>query len=526
MLNLTLLSALIPEYDRIHEGDNRYLQLRINDFGENFNPSGRYLWVVYRIAGAKTFVSQQYDLSSMSPSSTGSNYSYTVDLKDCVLVAPGKLEVQVVLTNSSDNLLTLMDKYEAGTTNALIIKSRVYEYYIDESLNPSEGIVSDSGGLSQTIKDYLEDLVQEVIEQGFELNIDSALSASSRNPVENRVIKAALDTKLSAAGLDTELSGTSENPVQNKVIKAALDTKLSAAGLDTALSDTSENPVQNKVIKAALDKKLNVTAVQAEFDPVSEYPLQNRTVTLQVQSIVNDLGNKVNKRDVEASLSDTSENPVQNKVIKAAIDAKPSFSDIPTKVSELENDRGYLFNSVMEVRDVVGEIANVGTMTGVMLDLDSSVTMYHKEWTVSKQNSDMADMWEALQTARQAGARINYEAELGSYIPLTYYHPDSYFYYNISANGANVPSSLDITIPEHDKPAILFDYVEDSHDSNIVHFHLYITENRSNSAIRFFEFGTIEDKYAKETYTDTATGERYKLQITNGALVVVPVSTS
>lgn len=65
-----------------------------------------------------------------------------------------------------------------------------------------------------------------------------------------------LKTNGASVTVDSTLSDTSENPVQNKVIKAALD-GLSVSGVvvDTALSDTSENPVQNKVIKAALDDK-------------------------------------------------------------------------------------------------------------------------------------------------------------------------------------------------------------------------------------------------------------------------------
>ena len=43
---------------------------------------------------------------------------------------------------------------------------------------------------------------------------------------------------------------------------------------------------------------------------------------------------------VDAELSDTSTNPVQNKVVKTAIDTVTA--SIPTKVSALENDAGYL----------------------------------------------------------------------------------------------------------------------------------------------------------------------------------------
>lgn len=44
--------------------------------------------------------------------------------------------------------------------------------------------------------------------------------------------------------------------------------------------------------------------------------------------------------DIDTALSDTSTNPVQNKVVKAAIDTVTA--SIPTKVSTLENDAGYL----------------------------------------------------------------------------------------------------------------------------------------------------------------------------------------
>ena len=45
---------------------------------------------------------------------------------------------------------------------------------------------------------------------------------------------------------------------------------------------------------------------------------------------------------IDDTLSDTSTNPVQNKAVKQAIDNKADKTDIPTKVSQLENDLGYL----------------------------------------------------------------------------------------------------------------------------------------------------------------------------------------
>ena len=134
---------------------------------------------------------------------------------------------------------------------------------------------------------YVKAKIAEVAASGG-VDVDNALSATSTNPVQNKVVKAALDKKAgtavattSANGLmskadktklndiergankttiDSAMSGSSVNPVQNKVIKQYVDDKVAAAGgnitVDAALDGASKNPVQNKAVKAALDGKL------------------------------------------------------------------------------------------------------------------------------------------------------------------------------------------------------------------------------------------------------------------------------
>ena len=74
----------------------------------------------------------------------------------------------------------------------------------------------------------------------------------------------------SGVTVDTAMSGTSTNPVQNKVIKQYVDGKVAAAGsnitVDATLSSTSTNPVQNKAVKAAIDAKADKTALDAKAD--------------------------------------------------------------------------------------------------------------------------------------------------------------------------------------------------------------------------------------------------------------------
>lgn len=138
--------------------------------------------------------------------------------------------------------------------------------------------------------EYVKNKVSEVAASGG-VNVDNALSATSTNPVQNKVITSALAKKAgtavatkSANGLmskadktkldgiaegatkitiDSAMSGSSNNPVANHVVKQYVDDKVAAAGsnitVDSTLSSTSTNPVQNKAVKAAIDGKLSTS---------------------------------------------------------------------------------------------------------------------------------------------------------------------------------------------------------------------------------------------------------------------------
>lgn len=69
--------------------------------------------------------------------------------------------------------------------------------------------------------------------------------------------------------VDAAMSDTSTNPVQAKVVKAYIDGKVAAAGsnitVDAALDAESTNPVQNKAVKAALDAAIAVRASTSAY---------------------------------------------------------------------------------------------------------------------------------------------------------------------------------------------------------------------------------------------------------------------
>lgn len=103
-----------------------------------------------------------------------------------------------------------------------------------------------------------------------ELPVDNVLSSTSTNPVQNKVVKAALDGKASTAVATQQSDG-----LMSALDKRKLDGIEAGANktiVDEALSDGSTNPVQNKVVTAALAAvaretiyPIAVTATSAEW---------------------------------------------------------------------------------------------------------------------------------------------------------------------------------------------------------------------------------------------------------------------
>lgn len=94
--------------------------------------------------------------------------------------------------------------------------------------------------------------LKEVIEAGGGGGGTTNYNSLSNKPQINSVTlqgnKSLSDLGINIPTVDAALSGTSENPVQNKVIKAALDNKQDNLTIDTEISSSSTNPVQNKAI--------------------------------------------------------------------------------------------------------------------------------------------------------------------------------------------------------------------------------------------------------------------------------------
>lgn len=125
--------------------------------------------------------------------------------------------------------------------------------------------------------------------------------------------------------VDSTLSSTSTNPVQNKVIYAALNNKLDKNGVAAyATRDSSGN-----IITDTYAKKSEVSGVVKSVNNIT--PDSNGNVNIS--------GGTGGNITVDSALSSTSTNAIQNRVVQQEFTSVRSA--IPTKVSQLSNDSGY-----------------------------------------------------------------------------------------------------------------------------------------------------------------------------------------
>ncbi len=99
------------------------------------------------------------------------------------------------------------------------------------------------------------------------IKVDSALSPTSTNPVQNKVINTALNgkevtsNKVTSTNYDANVSSDTKYPTVKAVADAIADVEEKIPAkitVDSALSSTSTNPVQNKVINTALSGKVTI----------------------------------------------------------------------------------------------------------------------------------------------------------------------------------------------------------------------------------------------------------------------------
>ena len=95
---------------------------------------------------------------------------------------------------------------------------------------------------------------------------DTSISSTSSNPVQNKAIYTALQSKANTSHPHNEASASAAGFMSIAMFNKLknIEENANKTTVDNALSGTSTNPVQNKVIKTALDNKASLDIASAE----------------------------------------------------------------------------------------------------------------------------------------------------------------------------------------------------------------------------------------------------------------------
>lgn len=237
-------------------------------------------------------------------------------------------DVYAPASSTGGSTVSVVPKTLTGTNIAEItVDGTTYQLYAPTSGGGSGSTVTAEATLTEgtQIGKITIDGVETILyapNGGGSVTVDSALSAISENPVQNKVVTAEFNKKIETLDdesqapdavnfdLDSELSLTSVKGVQNKVI--AEEFQKYANGTKTVKKATESETAQSattaeSATKATQDAQGNI--IETTYAKKTEIP----------QGAV-----------VDDALSSTSENPVQNKVVKA------EFNRVDSNLTDLK----------------------------------------------------------------------------------------------------------------------------------------------------------------------------------------------
>lgn len=211
-------------------------------------------------------------------------------------------------------------------------------YNADKTANEKVDKVEGKGLSTNDFTNDFKNKLNGIEEGANKTVVDNALSASSTNPVQNKVVNETLGNKLATNGdasnttvafteattLSKLTTGEKMSVLFGKVSKAIstlishISTSATASVLghvkvDDSLSLSSTNPVQNKIVTEELNNK--VEKVDGKGLSTNDYTTEEKEKLKGIES-------GANKTTVDSALSSTSTNPVQNKVVNDAVTNK------------------------------------------------------------------------------------------------------------------------------------------------------------------------------------------------------------
>ena len=179
MYNITFdASGDLLNLTDVNEGENKAHGFSVYNLVSGLD----YIWPLYKLPSGRTVAGARQTLLPANYT----NNSFHVDFPNCLLTEFGRVLVQIVATNSTaDSIDEIFDAYAAGTFTGKIVKSRLHDFYANESIDALMEMASASGGISQAVKDYLDNLGAICYRRI--LPSDSGIDGKISNVLENAV---------------------------------------------------------------------------------------------------------------------------------------------------------------------------------------------------------------------------------------------------------------------------------------------------------------------------------------------------
>ena len=183
------------------------------------------------------------------------------------------------------------------------------------------------------------------------ITIDDTLSKTSTNPVQNKIITAALPTKVSQLENDANYLTKHQNlkTINNQSLVGSGNITITGGSgesvtVDAELSEDSENPVQNKIVTKALNTK--VSQIEGKTLSTNDYTDIDKAKVEAAITEHQDLSEYAKKTDLptinDAVLTLQKNGTNIGTFSSNATKAETINIEVPTKTSELENDSNYL----------------------------------------------------------------------------------------------------------------------------------------------------------------------------------------
>ncbi|MBR2393494.1 MAG: hypothetical protein IKB05_03315 [Alphaproteobacteria bacterium] len=225
----------------------------------------------------------------------------------------------------------------SGITSAKVTTYDGYASQISAKEASANKVTSISSSSTDAQYPSAKAVYTELAKKQNTLTIDSALSSSSTNPVQNKVINTALSGKqatLSAAQLNAANSGITSNKVsaydgyaaqisakEASANKASSEADVESIGADIAYPTVAF--METSIADANTDVMTEVATKEASANKVTSISSSSTDAQYpSAKAVYTELAKKQNTLTIDSALSSSSTNPVQNKVINTALSGK------------------------------------------------------------------------------------------------------------------------------------------------------------------------------------------------------------